>query len=93
MNVKAFFGGAEVFSIEEEKVLMAESTRKFEQVWAEAPLLGIFNVAQEITLLGDTHLFTGVAVICPLWLIIMVIIAIVIAIICIAHRNKRRQKR
>lgn len=92
LNATKFFGGEQVFLDEEQKVLMTESSRMFEQAWTEAPYFGLFNVTQEITVLGEAHIFTGVVVICPLWMVIIVSIAIVSMIVYLVYRHNIRKK-
>lgn len=88
-----FFNGSEIFSLEEEKILMTDSSRMYEQRWENAPFLGIFNMEQQITLLGEVHTFTGVAIICPVWLIILVAIAIAAIVIYTMRRRKAGKRR
>ncbi|MDR3298082.1 MAG: hypothetical protein LBT19_01785 [Candidatus Nomurabacteria bacterium] len=91
--VSNFFGGDEVYTTGEEKVLMTESARSFEQKWGDAPMLGIFRVKQEITLMGETHEFNGVTIICPLWLILAVVLIIVAIVVYLMYKQSARKRR
>lgn len=93
MQVTDFWSGDEAYAVEEEKVLMTDSTRMYEQVWSSAPMLGIFNVTQEITLLDEVHTYTGMTIICPLWLVLAIVIAIVLVIVYFVYRSNSRKKR
>ncbi|MFV0484619.1 MAG: hypothetical protein ACK5MU_00065 [Candidatus Saccharimonadales bacterium] len=98
LNVKymiyasSFFSGEQAFMTEEDKMLIVDSTRMYEQVWTDAPQLGIFNLTQEITIMGEVHTFTGVVVICPLWLIVALAIAIVMMTVYVIYRYNFRKK-
>ena len=87
-----FFGGEQAFLEEEQKVLMTDSSRMFGQAWTQAPYLGVFNVTQEITVLGEAHVFSGVVVICPLWLIVAAVLALALMIVCLVYRHNVRKR-
>lgn len=93
LSAADFFSGEQKFSLEEEKTLMTESTRMFEQTWTQAPFLGVFHVTQEVTVLGEVHTFTSVAVICPLWLIVIVVLAVAGITLYLIYRHNDRKKR
>ena len=86
------FTGEISYEAEDTKVLMAETTRIYEQTWVEAPFLGIFNVKQEIELLGKTKVLEKTVFICPLWLVILLAVIIVLIIISIIIKHKERKK-
>ena len=92
MYASSFFSGEQAFVDETEKTLVVDSTRMFEQSWTDAPRLGIFNVTQEITYLGETHTIKSVVVICPMWLIIACVFAIVLLIVYIIYRYNFKKK-
>ena len=80
----------------QEKIIMPETKRIFGQNWEEAPLLGIFNVTQTITYLDEdgkavTDTFKRISIICPLWLIILVIAILILFIISVIFNRKRRK--
>jgi len=92
--VEPFLGGDAAYDNTEDKIIFPETKRAFDQNWDGAPALGIFHVTQEITYVdenGDqvTDTFKRVTIICPLWLILIVIALIVLLIIAIIIRSKR----
>ncbi len=98
MVVEPFFGGESVYEDKQEKVIFPETTRVFEQVWGEAPSLGMFNVTQEISYLNEageqvTDTFRSLAVICPLWLILVVFAIVVLCFVAVVLQVRARQKR
>lgn len=90
MVVRDFFSGREVHVAEDDRVLMAESTRMYEQKWDGAPLLGIFSVTQQIEFMGEARELEGVTVICPLWLVIVFVVAVALIVMYFVHRRKMR---
>ena len=92
LQITDFWSGDEVYTAEEEKVLMTESTRMYEQIWDGAPVIGIFNVTQEITLMDGVHTYKGVTIICPLWLILVVVVGLVLIVVYLVYRNNARKK-
>lgn len=83
--------------LSETKIILPETKRIFEQNWEEAPALGIFQVAQEITYVNSdgleaTTTLERIVVICPLWLILIIIVALVLIIVAIIIARKKRQK-
>ncbi|MCL1839628.1 hypothetical protein FWF89_01325 [Candidatus Saccharibacteria bacterium] len=96
ISVEPFFGGELAYENTEEKIIMPETKRIFEQNWDSAPALGIFNVTQEITYINEdgqevTDTFKRLTIICPLWLILVVIAILVLLIIAIIIKRKRRK--
>ncbi|MFV0484847.1 MAG: hypothetical protein ACK5MU_01270 [Candidatus Saccharimonadales bacterium] len=92
LYVADFWSGDEAYTSEEDKILMTDSTRMYEHIWSGAPALGVFNVTQEITLMGEVQTFTGVTIICPLWLVLLIVIAIVLIVIYFIHKSSKRKK-
>jgi len=94
--VEPFFGNKVAYDNTETKIILPETKRIFEQNWDGAPTLGIFNATQEITYVNEngeqvTDSFKHVVIICPLWLI-LIVIAIITSIVVanIAQRKKRK---
>ena len=86
------FTGEINYEVNDTKTLMAETTRIYEQVWQNAPFIGVFNVKQEIELMGETKVLEKITFICPLWLVIIVAIIIALIIISVIIKHKERKK-
>ena len=86
------FTGEIDYEVNDTKTLMAETTRIYEQVWQNAPFIGVFNVKQEIELMGETKVLEKITFICPLWLVIIVAIIIALIIISVIIKHKERKK-
>jgi len=96
LSIEPFFGGETAYDETQEKIIMPETKRIFSQNWEDAPLLGIFNVTQEITYLDEdgkevTDTFKRLSIICPLWLILIVIAILILFVISIIFDKKRRK--
>lgn len=92
LYASGFFGGEQTLLLQDNEVLMTENTRMLERVWSDAPYLGIYNVTQEITVLGEAHIFTSIVVICPLWFIIVAALSIVLLLVRLIYKHKTRKK-
>jgi hypothetical protein len=92
LKIHDFFSGDEVHTIEDSKVIMTDSTRMFEQSWTEAPHIGIFNVTQEITIMGEVHSFTAMVIVCPLWLIFLIVAFIILIIVLFIRKASARKR-
>lgn len=86
------FTGEIDYEVNDTKTLMAETTRIYEQVWQNVPFIGVFNVKQEIELMGETKVLEKITFICPLWLVIIVAIIIALIIISVIIKHKERKK-
>lgn len=96
LTIKSVFGGDIAHEDTQEKIVLPETTRIFEQSWGGAPALGIFNVSQEITYVNENgeqvvETYEKVTIICPLWLIVIVAAFIVLAIVYAVVSSKKRK--
>lgn len=92
LSASGLFSKEETLLVEDEKTLMTDSSRMLEQRWENAPLLGIYNVTQEIDIMGEVHVFTSAVIICPLWLIILLVLTIVVMAVYLVYKNSKRKK-
>ncbi len=104
MTVTDFFSNREVVnadSINDQGQMMGYNTstvlpgtqRTVKLTWTNAPKLGLFNVKQEISFLDQNYSYTQTVFICPIWLAILIVLAIVGLIVWIVLKvRKRKQK-
>lgn len=95
----AFFGGGLVYeSSAEQLYLVPETQRDFELNWSNAPTFGIFKITQQIQVFDEPKVFEKIVILCPFWIIILIIITIYLLIIAILRsiayrKNIRKDKK
>lgn len=97
ITVKNVFGGQEVLDTQDDKnvydiTVMPESTRTVERDLEGLPQLGIFEVKQSISYLGQESNTTTVMVICPFWFMALVAATILSIIGMIAYKVHLKKK-
>lgn len=96
VKIFPFFGGESVYNNEEKpgtQDIYPETTRLSEIVWEGAPRLGVFWVEQTIDIPNVTSSYKKqLVIICPLWLI-FIILAIIFFIIFMIVSNITKRKR
>lgn len=95
LQIYPLFSDKEVYSNEEEpmtSLILPESERYNALTWDEAPMVGIFKVRQTVKIFGDTSVVEKIVIICPLWLLFIIIIAIALIIFWLVSKSKKRQK-
>lgn len=96
LQVYSFFTGEEVYSNEEDpmtSIIMPETSRFKAQTWENTPILGIFRVRQTIKVYDQESVEEKIVIICPLWLILLVLFAITMTIFWLRSRAKNRAKK
>ena len=94
VNMKNYFGGVEVFDKTWSRSVMADSRHTDSASWAEAPVLGLFMVTQQIELLDETSEVSKLVLIVPIWLIVIivgVILLLLAALILKIRENKKKR--
>ncbi|MBR2578772.1 MAG: hypothetical protein IKE41_01365, partial [Clostridia bacterium] len=95
LQIYPLFSDKEVYSNEEEpmtSLILPESERYNALTWDEAPMVGIFKVRQTVKIFGDTSVVEKIVIICPLWLLFIIVIAIALIIFWLVSKSKKRQK-
>ncbi|MBR5027225.1 hypothetical protein IKX64_01360 [Candidatus Saccharibacteria bacterium] len=96
LQVYSFFTGEEVYSNEENpmtSIIMPETSRFKAQTWENTPILGIYRVRQTIKVYDQESVEEKIVIICPLWLILLVLFAIMMTIFWLRSRAKNRAKK
>lgn len=87
--------GSEVYSNAEkpiERTILPETKRFSTTTWENAPLLGLFNVEQIVEIPGQPASITKkLVLICPIWLLMLIFIAIIVIAIHISMRRKSKR--
>lgn len=97
-QVWPLFSGEEICTNEEkpETSLILPETERYHVQSCDLPSVGIFKAKQTVKIFGETSIVERTVIICPLWLlflILFVIIAIVIWIVMKIRGNKKRSAR
>ena len=95
LQVFPLFSNKEVYSNEEKpmtSLILPESERYNSQTWEEAPMVGIFRVKQTVRIFNDVSTVEKIVIICPLWLIFIIILIIMAIITWLFKRSKNRKK-
>lgn len=94
LQVWPLFSGEEIYSNEEEpmtSLILPESERMNTLSWEEAPMVGIFKVRQTVEIFGDISTVEKIVIICPLWLLSVIILAIALGIYRLITRGKNKR--
>ena len=65
----------------------------YDATWNEAPLVGVFKAVQTIKFAGETSKVEKIVIVCPLWLLFVIVAAVIFILIWIFARNKKRKNR
>jgi hypothetical protein len=94
MEVYPIFSNEAIYTNEEKPTVLATlpETRRFTQIdWEGTPSFGLFKVKLAITYNGNTEELERIVLVCPLWLIVLVIVFIGAVIFWLVSRNRSRQ--
>ena len=96
LQVFPIFSNEEVYTNEEKPdthVVMPETKRFITSKWENSPSFGIFRVIQTVKIADQESKVEKIVIICPLWLIIIILALIFMMIFWLVSRHKSRQRR
>ena len=95
LQVFPLFSDEEVYTNEEDpdsSIVLPESQRRTITSWDETPSIGIFNVRYTVMIDGEEAGHAEkLVIICPLWLMVVIVFGIVSAVIYLVTRSKSRK--
>lgn len=98
LQVFPLFSDEEVYTTEEspeKHYVLPGASRMITQTWDNAPAIGVFRVKQTVyynSMDSEPSVTEKMVIICPIWLVLIVVFVIVGAIIWIVIRAKKRKK-
>ena len=95
LQVWSVFGGDEICTNEEKpetSLILPETERYHVQKCEKIPSIGIFKVKQVVKIFGETSTLEKVVIVCPLWLLFVIIFVIASLIIWLVMRSRSRKK-
>lgn len=96
LEITPLFSNEEVYTNAEEprtSLILPETKRYVAQTWDDAPMFGIFKVKQTVKLFGDVSTVEKTVIICPLWLLLVIVFVVVAVVVWLITRSKSRKKR
>lgn len=94
LKVFPFFSNEEVYSNEEKPTNMntLPGTKRYhKELWANSPAIGIFNVDQIIQYGSETKTERKLVIVCPIWLIVLIVLFIISVIFWLVARNRENK--
>lgn len=96
LQVFPLFSDEELYTNEEEPethIVMPETRRFITSKWENSPSFGIFRVVQTVKIADQESREEKLVILCPLWLIIIIIALIFVMAFWLVSRHKSRQRR
>ena len=94
LQVFPLFSDEEVYTNEEDPAtqIIYPGTKYYNQLtWEDTPSIGIYRVVETVSLFGESTSTERIVVVCPLWLILVVVFAIVFIVVWLIVRSKKRK--
>ena len=94
MRVFPFFGGESIYNNEEDPatvVVLPGATRYYNLSWDNAPSIGIYKVESEVKIFNEVSKIERTIIICPMWVLILIIVFILAVIFWIVTRVRARK--
>ncbi|MBR3414627.1 hypothetical protein IKG73_01235 [Candidatus Saccharibacteria bacterium] len=94
MRVFPFFGGESIYNNEENPatvVVLPGATRYYNLSWDNAPSIGIYKVESEVKIFNEVSKIERTIIICPMWVLILIIVFILAVIFWIVTRVRARK--
>ena len=94
LRVYPFFGGESLYNNEDnpaEQTLLPGTKRHYVSSWENSPSIGIYKVQSEVRIFDDISKVEKIVIICPMWVLILIIVFIAAAVFWFVSRAKSRK--
>lgn len=94
LKVYPFFSNEEIYTNEEKPTVLntLPATKRYhKELWTNSPAIGIFNVEQIIKYGSETKAERKLVIVCPVWLIVLIVLFILSVIFWLVARNRERK--
>ena len=94
LEIWPLFSDEEVYTNIEEpmtSLILPETKRYNIQTWDDAPMFGIFKVKQTVKIYDDVSVLEKTVIICPLWVLLVIVFIVVAVVIWFITRTKSRK--
>lgn len=95
LQVWPLFGGEEICTNEEEpetSLVLPGTERYHTQTCDKLPMVGIFKAKQTVEIFGEVSVLEKTIIVCPIWLLFIIIFVIIMLVLWIAAKIKRSKK-
>jgi hypothetical protein len=94
LQVTPFFGGDDYCNNEEkpETSLILPETERYHAQTCDLPAVGIFKAKQTVKIFGETSIVERTVIMCPLWLLFIILFVVILIIVWVFFRVKSRGK-
>jgi hypothetical protein len=89
---RSVFGGEAVVRAEGSHVIYPDTEYTLKEEWSKAPLLGLYFVDAEFEIFGDSQSYSQLIVICPDYMLVMILAIILLVTIMIVTAIARHKK-
>ncbi len=95
LQVWPLFSDEEICTNEEkpETSMILPDTERYHTQTCDLPSVGIFRAAQKVKIFEETSVVEKIVIVCPLWLLFLIVFVIVALIIWIAMKVKKKDAR
>lgn len=94
LKVYPFFSNEEIYTNEEKPTVLntLPATKRYhKELWTNSPAIGIFNVEQIIKYGSEAKIERKLVIVCPVWLIVLIVLFILSVIFWLVARNRERK--
>lgn len=96
LRITSVFTGKEAYSNVENPqstIILPETKRNVKTFWEGSPRLGVFKVELKTSFIDETQTIVKTVVICPVWLIFLVLLAIAAVVLKVVISSKKKSRR